>query len=76
MLKQIDVYHNAQAILVCSTELKIYHDWICPWLREDFFLDTLRPWQNGQLFTENSFKYILLNENISISINISLNFVP
>ena len=37
--------------------------------------NTLRLRQNGRHFTDDSFKCILLNENISISINISLKFV-
>ena len=32
-------------------------------------------WTNGQYFAEDIFKYILLNENISILIHISLIFV-
>ena len=37
---------------------------------------TLRPRQNGRLFADNIFKCIFLNENVSISINISLKYVP
>ena len=37
---------------------------------------TLRPKQNGRLFTDDTFKRIFLNENIRISIKISLKFVP
>ena len=39
-------------------------------------LDTLRPRQNGRHFADDSFKYIFLNENVSISIKISLRFDP
>ena len=39
-------------------------------------LNTLRPRQNGRLFADDTFKRIFLNENIRISIKISLNFVP
>ena len=39
-------------------------------------LNTLRPRQNGLLFTDDTFKRISLNENILISIKISLNLVP
>ena len=39
-------------------------------------LNTLRPRQNGHLFTDAAFKCIFLNENIRISIKISLKFVP
>ena len=39
-------------------------------------VNTLRPRQNGRNFANDIFKCILLNENTSISINISLKFVP
>ena len=38
-------------------------------------LNTLRPRQNGHRFTEDIFKHIFLNENVRISIWISLKFV-
>ena len=34
------------------------------------------PGQNGCHFADNTFKYISLNENLRISITISLKFVP
>ena len=39
-------------------------------------VNILRPGQNGRLFPDDIFKKIFLNENIWISINISLKFVP
>ena len=39
-------------------------------------INTLRPRQNGRHFSDDTFKSIFLNENIRISINISLKFVP
>ena len=39
-------------------------------------INTLRPRQNGRHFADDTFKPIFLNENIRISINISLKFVP
>ena len=39
-------------------------------------VNTLRPRQNGRHFPDDIFKWIFLNENIWISINISLKFVP
>ena len=39
-------------------------------------LNTLRPRQNGRHFPDDIFNYIFLNENIWISIKISLKFVP
>ena len=38
--------------------------------------NTLRPRQDGPLFADDIFKCIFLNENISISIKISLKFIP
>ena len=38
--------------------------------------NTLRSRQNGRHFPDDTFKRIFFNENISISIKISLNFVP
>ena len=39
-------------------------------------VNTLRPRQNGGHFPDDIFKWIFLNENAWISINISLKFVP
>ena len=39
-------------------------------------LNTLRPRQNGRHFADDTFKRIFLNENVRISIKISLKFVP
>ena len=39
-------------------------------------LNTLRPRQNGCHFPDDIFKWIFLNENVWISINISLKFGP
>ena len=39
------------------------------------FLNTLRLRQNGHRFLDNIFKYILLNENVWISLKISLKFI-
>ena len=38
--------------------------------------NTLRPRQNGRPFADDTFKRIFLNENVRISIKISLKFVP
>ena len=38
--------------------------------------NTLRPGQNGRRFTDDTFKRIFLNENVRISIKISLKLVP
>ena len=39
-------------------------------------VNTLRPRQNGRRFADDTFKWIFLNENVRISIKISLKFVP
>ena len=39
-------------------------------------VNTLRPRQNGRRFADDTFKRIFLNENVGISIKISLKFVP
>ena len=41
-----------------------------------YFVNTLRPRQNGCHFADDIFKCIFLNENVRISIKISLKFVP
>ena len=45
------------------------------WMSECTF-NTLRPRQNGRHFTDDIYKCIFLNENVSIAIKISLKFVP
>ena len=40
------------------------------------WINTLRPRQNGRRFADDTFKCIFLNEDIKISIKISLKFVP
>ena len=40
------------------------------------YFNTLRPRQNGRHFPDHIFKWIFVNENVWISINISLKFVP
>ena len=40
------------------------------------YVNTLRPRQNGRQFADDTFKRIFMNENVRISINISLKFVP
>ena len=42
----------------------------------DKIINTLRPRQNGRHFPDDIFKCIFLNENVWISIKISLKFVP
>ena len=46
------------------------------WEQRVHFINTLRPRQNGQHFPDNIFKHIVFNENVWISIKISLKFLP
>ena len=46
------------------------------WVIPGASFNTLRPRQNGRHFPDDIFKWIFLNENVWISINISLKFVP
>ena len=48
----------------------------CPLPMKWFLVNTLKPRQNGRRFADGTFKRIFLNENIRISIKISLKFVP
>ena len=51
-----------------------YSNISCWWLAN--CIKTLRPRQNGRHFPDDIFKCIFLNENVWISIRISLKFVP
>ena len=44
--------------------------------RFNWSINTLRPRQNGRCFADDTFTRIFLNENVRISITISLKFVP
>ena len=52
--------------------------WIhrCCCTTERFVINTLRPRKNGRHFPDDIFKYIFLDEKVSIFIKISLKFVP
>ena len=39
-------------------------------------VNTLKPKQNGRCFPDDIFKYIFLNEDVGISLKISLKFIP
>ena len=73
---------NTLSLGVLLTPLKLAHDAItkCLWLSFVHLcageVNTLRPRQNGRHFPDNIFKSIFLNENIWISINISIKFAP
>ena len=50
-----------------------FHCYAVGWTRR---INTLRPRQHSRHFTDDTFKCIFLNENVIISIRISLKFVP
>ena len=43
---------------------------------EMYYLNTLRPRQNGRHLADDTFKHIFLNENVCISVEILPKFVP
>ena len=59
------------SFIFCLVSLACYLDF-----SGQCMLNTLRPRQNGRHFADDTFKPIFLNENIRISIKISLKFVP
>ena len=46
------------------------------WCVNIYSVNSLRPRQNGCHFPDNVYKWIFLNENVWISLKISLTFVP
>ena len=46
------------------------------WCYQGKWVNTLRPRQNGRHFSDDIFEYIFLNENVWISLKISLKFIP
>ena len=50
--------------------------WVCTWDTDCLTLNTLRPRQDVRHFQDDILKWIFLNENLWISIKISLKFVP
>ena len=57
---------------------EMFGRWYQAWWKQFLFqfVNTLRPIQNGRYFPDDIFKRIFLNENVWISIKISLKFVP
>ena len=66
-------------LMLCSFTLHwpFYSLW-CRYTSQNCYhcVNTLRPRHNGRHFPDDTFKPIFLNENIRISIKISLKFVP
>ena len=79
----MDTYYTSRYSVVCnylsmtSCLLVAHHSSyirLVGWRQPHF--NTLRPKQNGHHFADDNFKRIFLNENIRISIEISLRFFP
>ena len=77
------INHRCIVVLYCRTISVTFHDksWNkysaqrpCPFCL--CAVNTLRPRQNGLHFADDIFKRIFLNENVRISVLISLKFVP
>ena len=74
------------AKVICSRNMKGFvniHKKMCDATEADWqqqgkvlVINTLRLRQNGRHFPDDIFKWIFLNENVLISIKISLKFVP
>ena len=67
---------NKPCIIWISTCIKIYNNTtlcICTGIR---IFNTLRPRRNGRRAADDTFERIFVNENVRISIKISLKFVP
>ena len=62
-------YENDRHDIILSADALVFDSSVAPF-------NTFRPWQNGSHYTDNIFKCILLNQNVKISIKISLKFVP
>ena len=56
----------------CRAEIR--HMFITPLV--SMGINTLRPRQNVRHFADDTFKHIFLNENVRMSIKISMKFVP
>ena len=65
---EISIQHKLLRSCLCYFNARISADTI--------IINTLRPRQNGRHFADVTFKRVFMNENVRISINISLKFVP
>ena len=78
----IDTDHGGQLLATCCIlTIKYLYMSVCGcqyvhWQPYSDRFNTLRPRQNGRHFLDDIFKCIFLDENVWISIKISLKFVP
>ena len=69
-----DLYTNGTKWQRCKFCYLCYYSRVSLLLKN--LINTLRPRQNGRHFPDDTYKCIFLNENLRISIKISLKFVP
>ena len=68
-----DTWSGGCCIWPFKNNLNPINQSVTPWVQ---LVNTLRPRWNGQHFADDIFKRIFFNENVWISIKISLTFVP
>ena len=76
---QLNLVANTKAIwpITCHiSPVTVTHVKNTDFMTGPAIFNTLRPRQNGRLFTDDTYKCIFLNKNVRISITISLKFVP
>ena len=76
-IREIIILQIYLIFLIISIFNKCHHSYTAVTsIKMDVIFYILRPWQNGNHFPDDTFKHIFLNENVRISIKISLKFVP
>ena len=68
-----DIFKCISVNQICGILIRM-HFYMRSWQKGG--INTLRPRQNGRRFADDTFTRIFLNENVRISIKISLKFVP
>ena len=69
-------YHWTKSPILAKNYCVIYRYRNIGPLWVEWPVNTLRPRENGRHFADDIFKRFFLNENVSISIKISLKFIP
>ena len=65
---------SRRTVLVLQIEVTVIDEWNGN--QSVWDINSLKPRQDGRHFPDDIFKCILLNENVSIAIKMSLKFVP
>ena len=80
MIMVIMIKKHNNYIMIMMIRRRKPHYWKLPFLitaiSQYDTLNSLRPRQNGRHFADDTFKRIFVNENVRISMKISLKFVP